>query len=90
MTKQFYWLIIIILFTSLFLPFARAEIKEYLYDGKEIYVHVKKNHLSTIIFPEPIIAVIRGFAADTYVVQRNGKEQNVLEIMPLPIRIPFP
>ena len=61
---------------------ARAEIKDFLYDGKEIYVHVKKNHLTTVIFPEPIIGVIRGFNADSYVIQRNDKESNILELEP--------
>jgi len=37
------------------LSFAHAEIKDFVYDGKEIYVHVKKDHMTTIIFPEPII-----------------------------------
>ena len=75
-------LLLIILFTSLFLPVVHAEIKEYLYDGKEIYVHVRRDHMTVVIFPEPIIAVIRGFAADSYVVQRNDKKSNILEIMP--------
>ena len=56
-------LLIIIFFTSLLLTIAHAEIKDLMYDGKEIYVHVKKDHLTTVIFPEPIIAVIRGFNA---------------------------
>ena len=73
-------LLLIIFFTSLFLPIAHAEIKDYLYDGKEIYVHVKKDHVTAVIFPEPIIAVIRGFGADTYVIQRNDKKPNTLEI----------
>ena len=57
-------LLLIIFFTSLFLPIAYAEIKDYVYDGKEIYVHVKKEHVTVVIFPEPITAVIRGFGAD--------------------------
>jgi len=75
-------LLLIIFFTSLFLPIARAEIKDFLYDGKEIYVHVKKDHVTTVIFPEPIVAVIRGFDADTYVVERNDKKPDTLELMP--------
>jgi len=75
-------LLLIIFFLSLFLPITHAEIKDYLYDGKEIYVHVKKDHLSTVIFPEPIVTVIRGFGADTYVVQRNDKKPDTLELMP--------
>lgn len=75
-------LLFIIFFTSLFYPIAQAEIKDYVYDGKEVYVHVKKDHVTTVIFPEPIIAVIRGFGADSYVVQRNDKEPNMLELMP--------
>jgi len=66
----------------MFLPIAHAEIKDFLYDGKEIYVRVKKDHVTTVIFPEPINGVIRGFAADTYVVQRNDKEPDTLELMP--------
>ena len=72
----------IIFFISLFLPIAHAEIKDFLYDGKEIYVRVKKDHLTTVIFPEPINGVIRGFGADTYVIQRNDKMPNTLELMP--------
>ena len=75
-------LLLIVFFTSLFLSIAQAEIKELLYDGKEIYVHVKKDHVTVVIFPEPIKGVIRGFAADSYVVQRNDKEPAVLELMP--------
>ena len=75
-------LLLIIFFTLLFLPIAHAEIKDFLYDGKEIYVHVKKDHLTTVIFPEPITRVIRGFGADTYIVQRNNKKSNILEVMP--------
>jgi type IVB pilus formation R64 PilN family outer membrane protein len=75
-------LLFIIFFSLLFLPIARAEIKDFVYDGKEIYVHVKKDHVTTVIFPEPIIAVIRGFEADSYVVQRNDKEPDTLELMP--------
>jgi len=75
-------LLLIIFFSLLFPSIARAEIKDFVYDGKEVYVHVKKDHLTTVIFPEPIIAVIRGFAADSYVVQRNDKEPDTLELMP--------
>ncbi len=75
-------LLLIIFFSLWVLPIARAEIKDFIYDGKEIYVHVKKDHVTTVIFPEPINGVIRGFAADTYVVQRNDKEPNTLELMP--------
>jgi type IVB pilus formation R64 PilN family outer membrane protein len=75
-------LVLIILFTVSIIPVARAEIKDYVYDGKEIYVHVKKDHVTVVIFPESIISVIRGFGADTYVVQRNDKKPNTLELMP--------
>jgi MSHA biogenesis protein MshL len=72
----------IIVFTSLLCPMAYAEIKEIVYDGKEIYVHVKKGHMTAVIFPQPVLRVTRGFAADSYVVQRDDKQQNVLELMP--------
>ena len=36
-----------------------------------------------VIFPEPIMGVIRGFGADSYVIKRNGKEPNTLELMPV-------
>src|ERR1035441_2403942 len=75
-------LLLIISFFLLFLPVTHAEIKDFVYDGKEIYVHVKKDHMTTVIFPEAVNGVIRGFAADTYVVQRKDKEPNVLELMP--------
>jgi type IVB pilus formation R64 PilN family outer membrane protein len=75
-------LLLIIFFTSLFLTIGRAETKDYVYDGKEVYVHVKKDHVTVVIFPEPINGVIRGFGADSYVVQRNDKEPNILELMP--------
>ena len=66
----------------LFCSMAYAEVKEYVYDGKEIYVHVKKDHVTTIIFPEPINGVIRGFGADSYVVRRTDKEPHTLVLMP--------
>jgi hypothetical protein len=69
-------------FASTFLSIASAEIKDYVYDGKEIYVHVKKDHLTTLIFPEPIVGMIRGFGADSYVAHRNDKVPNTLELMP--------
>ena len=75
-------LLFIIFFIPAFLPFARAEIKDMVYDGKEIYVHVKKDHMSTVIFPERINTVIRGFGADSYVIQRNDKKPDILEFMP--------
>ena len=75
-------LLLIIFLSLLFFPIARAEIKDFVYDGKEIYVHVKKDHVTTVIFPEPINGVIRGFAADSYVIQRNDKEPDTLELMP--------
>lgn len=75
-------LLIIIFFTFLILTAAHAEIKDYIYDGKEIYVHVKRDHVTTIIFPEPIIRVVRGFGADTYVIQRDDKDLKTLELMP--------
>ena len=70
------------LFAALFIPFAHAEIKDYIYDGKEIFVRIKKGHMTTVIFPESIVAVIRGFSADTYIIQRNNKKPNTLELMP--------
>jgi MSHA biogenesis protein MshL len=75
-------LLLLIFFFSLFLPLSQAEIKDLMYDGKEVYVHVKKDHLTTVIFPESINAVIRGFGADSYVIQRNDKAPNTLEVMP--------
>jgi len=75
-------LLFIAFFMSSMMVTARAEIKEILYDGKEIYVHVKKDHVSAVIFPEPINGIIRGFGADTYVVQREGKKPDTLEMMP--------
>jgi len=66
----------------LFLSIAHAEIKDYLYDGKEIYIHVKRDHMTTLVFPAPVTEVIRGFGADSYVVQRNDKDPNMLELMP--------
>ena len=67
---------------SLFLANASAEIKDLMYDGKEIYVHVQKDHMTTIIFPEAIIGIIRGFGADTFVVKRNNKKTDTLVLMP--------
>lgn len=73
----------LIIFSSLLLCLtAKAEVKELIYDGKEIYLHVKKDHVTTIIFPESINGVIRGFGADGYVIQRKDKEPNTLELMP--------
>jgi type IVB pilus formation R64 PilN family outer membrane protein len=76
-------LLLIIFFTSLFIPIVHAEIKDLIYDGKEIYIHVKKDHLTVVVFPEPITSVIRGFGADSYVVQRNDKKTDTLEFMPI-------
>ena len=73
---------LIIFLFLLFLPITHAEIKDFLYDGKEIYVRVKKDHVTTVIFPERINRVIRGFAADAYVVQWNDKTSDTLELMP--------
>ena len=75
-------LLLIIFFFSLLCPIVHAEIKDYVYDGKEIYVHVKKDHVTAVIFPESLNSVIRGFGADSYVVQRNDKEPNTLQLMP--------
>ena len=61
---------------------AQAEVKEILDDGKDIYIHTQKDHASTIIFPEAITEVVRGFEADSYVIQRNAKDPRVLEVMP--------
>lgn len=74
--------LLVIIFSLFFYSMAYAEVKEYVYDGKEIYVHVKKGHVTTIIFPEPINGVIRGFGADSYVIQRKNKEPNTLALMP--------
>ena len=52
------------------------------YAGGEIRVHTKKDHVTMVVFPEPITGVTRGFAADSYVVQRKSKESNILEFMP--------
>jgi type IVB pilus formation R64 PilN family outer membrane protein len=73
---------LVFLFLVFCSTYSIAAIREIVYDGKEIYVHVKKAHMTTIIFPEPIVAVIRGFDADNYVIQRNNKETNKLELMP--------
>ena len=75
-------LLLIIFFIFLFFPLVHAEIKDFVYDGKEIYVHVKKDHVTAVIFPEPINGVIRGFGADAYIVQRKDKEPGTLELMP--------
>jgi len=75
-------LILIVLMNVMMLTFAHAEIKDLMYDGKEIYVHVKKDHVTTIIFPESVTGVIRGFGADSYVLKRNDKDPKVLELMP--------
>ena len=59
-----------------------AKVREVVYDGNEIYVYVNKDHVSALIFPEPINGVIRGFGADSYVIQRSDKKPNTLELMP--------
>ncbi len=71
-----------ILVLSLFcLTEAHAEIKDFIYDGKEVYVRVKKEHLTTVIFPEAVHEVIRGFGADQYLIQRNDQKPDTLELM---------
>lgn len=62
--------------------FSIAMVREVVYDGGEIYVHVKKDHMTTVIFPESINGVIRGFGADGYVIQRKDKNPKILELMP--------
>ncbi|MDE2222415.1 MAG: secretin N-terminal domain-containing protein [Candidatus Omnitrophica bacterium] len=74
--------IFLFLLFACFMSSARAEIKDYVYDGKEIYLHVKRDHVTTVVFPEPVTSVVRGFGADTYVVRHNDKNPNVLELMP--------
>jgi len=74
--------VLVFLFLVFCSTYANAAIREIAYDGKEIYLHVKKDHVVTVIFPEPIVAVIRGFGADTYVIERNNKETNKLDLMP--------
>ncbi len=76
-------LCLLFIFICYFLPFAQAEIKDYFYDSKEIYVHVKKDHLTVVVFPEPINSVIRGFGADSYVIKRKSNQLNTLELMPV-------
>ena len=71
-----------IFFVSIVVPGVHAEIKDWGYDGKEIYVHVKREHVTAVVFPEPLTGVIRGFGADSYVLKRNDKEPNILELMP--------
>ena len=75
-------LLLVVIFSLFFYSIAKAEVKELAYDGREIYLHVKKDHVTTIIFPEPINGVIRGFGADSYVIQRREKDPNTLEVMP--------
>ena len=73
---------LVFLFLIFCSSYSMAAVRQLVYDGNEIYVHVKKGHLTTLIFPEAINGVIRGFGADSYVVQRNDKEPNILELMP--------
>ena len=75
-------LLMVVLALMAALTVAHAAIKDLVYDGKEIYAHVKKDHVSIIIFPEAIVSVIRGFGADSYIIQRNKKEPDTLELMP--------
>ena len=75
--------ILVFLFLILCSTYSNAAIREFVYDGKEIYLHVKISHMTTVIFLEPIVAVIRGFGADAYIIQRNNKETNKLELMPV-------
>jgi len=76
-------LLLIAVFSSLLLVNAQAEIKDLLYDGKEIYVRVLKDHVTSVVFPEPIVTVVRGFGTDDYVIQHNDKTPNVLNLMPV-------
>ncbi len=73
MKKYLLPLMIFIAFTT----YAKAEVKEIAYDGTEITINAKKDHLVTIIFPEAINGVTRGYGADSYVVQRMDKEVNI-------------
>src|ERR1039458_3422107 len=73
---------LVFLFLFLYNTYSNAALRQIVYDGKEIYIFVKKDHVTTVIFPEPITTVIRGFDADNYVIQRNNKETNKLDLMP--------
>lgn len=74
-------LFLIVIFLSL-TSTARAEIKDLAYEGKEIYVHVKKEHMTIVLFPEAINRVVRGFGADSYLVQRDNKQLNTIQFVP--------
>ena len=78
--KRFILLILALIF---FQNIANAATREIAYSGDEIYVRVLKDHTTTIIFPEPIKAVVRGFQADTYVIQRDKVHSNILVLMPV-------
>lgn len=74
--------VLVFLFLVFCSTYANAAVRDIAYDGKEIYLHVKKDHVVTVIFPEPIVAVIRGFGSDNYVIERNNKEPNKMDLMP--------
>jgi len=61
---------------------AHASIKEVVYDGQEIYIRTLKDHKTTVIFPEVIKGVVRGYGADSYVIERRGSNPKILELMP--------
>ncbi len=61
---------------------AHASIKEVVYDGQEIYIRTLKDHKTTVIFPEVIKGVVRGYGADSYVIERRDSNPKILELMP--------
>ncbi|MBF0511859.1 MAG: secretin N-terminal domain-containing protein [Candidatus Omnitrophica bacterium] len=75
-------LLLVLVLSFNLLPKALAEVKTIAYDGKEIYIHTQKDHTTLIAFPEIINQVIRGWGADSYVIQRKKNNPKVLELMP--------
>lgn len=70
----------------LWAPFdACAAVKEVVYSGQEIELNTSKDHKSTVIFPEAIKGIVRGYGADPkdYLIIRNDLDSKVLELMPL-------
>lgn len=64
---------------------AFAAVKEVVYSGQEIDLFTNKDHKTTVIFPEAIKGIVRGYGAEPkdYLIIRNDIDPKALELMPL-------
>ena len=80
-----HWTLLLALIVLFVASDASAAVKEVVYSGQEIEFNTNKNHKTTVIFPEAIKGIVRGYGADPkdYLIIRNDLDHKVLELMPL-------